>query len=217
MPPKWVLGYMQSHRTLAGPQEPAQIVQTFRDSSCRATRSSTWAPATARRAGTSFTAPLDFNPKTFDDRPRTQALHDLKVKVILHVNKAPRPCTATPSRRSRTTPSTSTTTGLAQQGIRPGRGRLVARRRRRAAYEARLARHRCYYKAARGPAQRRPWGAAPQRLRGGAALRRLDLVGATRSRAGRPGGPRAGGDQTISLSLTRSGAATPAALSPPRS
>ena len=31
MPPRWVLGYLQSHRTLAGPQEPLQIAKTFRD------------------------------------------------------------------------------------------------------------------------------------------------------------------------------------------
>jgi len=30
MPPKWVLGYMQSHRTLAGPDEPVAIAKTFR-------------------------------------------------------------------------------------------------------------------------------------------------------------------------------------------
>src|SRR6185369_4491108 len=31
MPPKWTLGYMQSHRTLAGPDEPLQIARTFRE------------------------------------------------------------------------------------------------------------------------------------------------------------------------------------------
>jgi alpha-glucosidase (family GH31 glycosyl hydrolase) len=31
MPPKWVMGYIQSHRTLAGPDEPLQIAKTFRE------------------------------------------------------------------------------------------------------------------------------------------------------------------------------------------
>ena len=30
MPPKWALGYFQSHRTLAGPEEPLQIARTSR-------------------------------------------------------------------------------------------------------------------------------------------------------------------------------------------
>jgi len=31
LPPKWALGYFQSHRTLAGPEEPLQIARTFRE------------------------------------------------------------------------------------------------------------------------------------------------------------------------------------------
>ena len=31
MPPKWALGYMQSHRTLAGPEEVLQVAQTLRE------------------------------------------------------------------------------------------------------------------------------------------------------------------------------------------
>ncbi|PYM12960.1 MAG: glycoside hydrolase, partial [Verrucomicrobia bacterium] len=31
MPPKWALGYFQSHRTLAGPEEPLQIARAFRE------------------------------------------------------------------------------------------------------------------------------------------------------------------------------------------
>ena len=33
MPPKWTLGYFQSHRTLAGPEEPLQIARAFREKS----------------------------------------------------------------------------------------------------------------------------------------------------------------------------------------
>ena len=31
MPPKYALGYFQSHRTLAGPEEPLQIARAFRE------------------------------------------------------------------------------------------------------------------------------------------------------------------------------------------
>ena len=31
MPPRWTLGYLQSHRTLAGPDEPLAVVTTFRE------------------------------------------------------------------------------------------------------------------------------------------------------------------------------------------
>ena len=31
MPPKWVLGYMQSHRTLLGPEDALRIAQKLRD------------------------------------------------------------------------------------------------------------------------------------------------------------------------------------------
>jgi alpha-glucosidase/alpha-D-xyloside xylohydrolase len=91
MPPKWVLGYMQSHRTLASPQEPAQIAKTFRDKQlpCDAViyLGTGYCPAGWNVGhGT-----LEFNPKTFD-RPAENlaALHDLNFKVVLHVNHAPR-------------------------------------------------------------------------------------------------------------------------------
>src|SRR5262249_36465063 len=82
MPPKWVLGYMQSHRTLASPQEPAQIAKTFRDKQlpCDALiyLGTGYCPAGWNIGhGT-----LDFNPKTFD-RPAENlaALHALNCKV----------------------------------------------------------------------------------------------------------------------------------------
>src|SRR5262249_49024356 len=66
MPPKWVLGYMQSHRTLAGPEEPAQVARTFRDKKlpCDALiyLGTGYCPAGWNVGhGT-----VEFNPKTFD-------------------------------------------------------------------------------------------------------------------------------------------------------
>jgi alpha-glucosidase/alpha-D-xyloside xylohydrolase len=91
MPPKWVLGYMQSHRTLAGPKEPLEIAKTFRDKKlpCDAViyLGTGYCPAGWNVGhGT-----LEFNPKTFD-RPAEilKGLHALDFKVVLHINKAPR-------------------------------------------------------------------------------------------------------------------------------
>jgi alpha-glucosidase/alpha-D-xyloside xylohydrolase len=155
MPPKWVLGYMQSHRTLASPQEPAQIARTFRDKQlpCDALiyLGTGYCPAGWNVGhGT-----LDFNPKTFD-RPvdNLAALHDLNYKVVLHVNHAPRNMFGA---------------SVAEESDAPQHIRNYWARHRdvfklgvdawwpddgdELPIEARLARHRCYYE---GPLQDRP-------------------------------------------------------------
>jgi alpha-glucosidase (family GH31 glycosyl hydrolase) len=91
MPPRWALGYMQSHRTLADTQESAQIAKAFRDKNLPCD--------TLIYLGTGYCpagwnighGTLEFNPKTFD-RPaeNIKALHDLNFKVVLHINKAPK-------------------------------------------------------------------------------------------------------------------------------
>src|SRR5262249_42560200 len=88
MPPKWVLGYMQSHRTLAPPQEPAQIAKTFRDKQPPGDALISPGPGYCPAGWNVGHATLDFTPKTFD-RPaeNLSALHDLNYKVILHVNR----------------------------------------------------------------------------------------------------------------------------------
>jgi alpha-glucosidase/alpha-D-xyloside xylohydrolase len=155
MPPKWVLGYQQSHRTLASPEEPAQIAKTFRDKElpCDALiyLGTGYCPAGWNVGhGT-----LEFNPKTFDRPDRNlAALHDLHFKVILHVNRAPRDLFG----------ESVTETSDAPQHIR----NYWARHRElvklgvdgwwpddgdELPVEARLARHRCYYE---GPLQDRP-------------------------------------------------------------
>lgn len=90
LPPKWALGYHQSHRTLADPSVPLGIARTLREKKL---------PADAViYLGTGYTpsgwntghGSFDFNPKAFD-RPGEQiaALHDLNFKVVLHVNRPP--------------------------------------------------------------------------------------------------------------------------------
>jgi alpha-glucosidase/alpha-D-xyloside xylohydrolase len=155
MPPKWALGYTQSHRTLASPQEPAQIAKTFRDKQlpCDALiyLGTGYCPAGWNVGhGT-----LEFNPKTFD-RPAENlaALHDLNFKVVLHVNRAPKDLFGA---------------SVAEESDAPQHIRNYWARHRDAfkvgvdgwwpddgdelPVEARLARHRCYYE---GPLQDRP-------------------------------------------------------------
>jgi alpha-glucosidase (family GH31 glycosyl hydrolase) len=91
MPPKWVLGYMQSHRTVASAEEVLNVAETFREKRL---------PCDAViYLGTGYTpsgwntghGKLDFNPKVFD-KPADiiNRLHEQHFKVVLHVNNAPR-------------------------------------------------------------------------------------------------------------------------------
>ncbi len=155
MPPKWVLGYMQSHRTLAGPDEPVQIAKTFRDKKlpCDAViyLGTGYCPAGWNVGhGT-----LTFNPKTFD-RPADsiKSLHAHDFKIILHVNKAPKNMFgASVTEKSDSLQHISNywawhreVFGLGVDGWWPDDGDELP-------IEARLARHRCYYE---GPLQDRP-------------------------------------------------------------
>jgi alpha-glucosidase (family GH31 glycosyl hydrolase) len=91
MPPKWAIGYMQSHRTLAGRDEVLAIAETFRRKRL---------PCDALiYLGTGYTpsgwntghGSLEFNPKVFHKPAEVlDKLHSQHFKVILHVNNAPR-------------------------------------------------------------------------------------------------------------------------------
>jgi alpha-glucosidase (family GH31 glycosyl hydrolase) len=91
MPPKWVLGYMQSHRTLAGPAEVMEIARRFREKQlpCDALiyLGTGYCPAGWNTGHGS----LEFNPATFDKpQQMIDSLHAEGFKVVLHVNHAPR-------------------------------------------------------------------------------------------------------------------------------
>src|SRR5262249_50371293 len=91
MPPKWVLGYMQSHRTLAGPGEPVAIAQKFRAKRlpCDAgiDLGTGYGPAGWNVGHGTF----EFNPATFPQPAATiDALHALNFRIVLHINRAPR-------------------------------------------------------------------------------------------------------------------------------
>jgi alpha-glucosidase len=91
LPPLWALGYMQSHRTLSGPEEVLAVARTFRAKKlpCDALiyLGTGYCPAGWNTGHGSLT----FNPKTFDKPADLIAqLHRLNFRVVLHKNHAPR-------------------------------------------------------------------------------------------------------------------------------
>jgi alpha-glucosidase/alpha-D-xyloside xylohydrolase len=91
MPPRWALGYMQSHRTLSGPDEVLQVARTFREKKlpCDALiyLGTGYCPAGWNLGHGN----LEFNPKTFDKAAELiDRLHQLNFHVVLHQNHAPR-------------------------------------------------------------------------------------------------------------------------------
>jgi alpha-glucosidase len=162
MPPKWVLGYMQSHRSLAGPQEPMQVARTFREKHL---------PCDALiYLGTGYTngpsgwnlghGSLQFNPKVFDKpQEMLDALHAMNFRVVLHKNAAPARLYGSsldeksddPFHVSNYWPPHVPLVKMGVDGWWPDDGDELP-------IEARLARHRLYYegslKARRGE---RPW------------------------------------------------------------
>jgi alpha-glucosidase (family GH31 glycosyl hydrolase) len=91
MPPKWVMGYMQSHRTLAGPEEPLQIAKTFREKQLPCDAVIYLGTGYCTNGWNVVNGTVDFNTRAFP-RPaeQIQALHKENFKVVLHVNQAPR-------------------------------------------------------------------------------------------------------------------------------
>ena len=111
MPPLWSLGYLQSHRTLAGPEEVRWVARTFREKKL---------PCDALiYLGTDFTpsgwnthnGEFTWNPKNFPDpKAMIDELHAQHFKVVLHTVLEGRrltgtvndPCTASPLPSGRT-------------------------------------------------------------------------------------------------------------------
>jgi alpha-glucosidase/alpha-D-xyloside xylohydrolase len=164
MPPKWALGYMQSHRTLAGPEEVLEVARTFREKKlpCDALiyLGTGYCPAGWNTGHNS----LEFNPATFDQPAEMlAALDDMHFRVVLHKNAPPRRLTGTKverveapredgeSRRDggrRRSSDISTywarhreTFALGVDGWWPDDGDELSR-------ESRIARHRMYYEGA---------------------------------------------------------------------
>ena len=86
LPPLWSFGYLQSHRTLSGPEEVMWVAETFREKEL---------PCDALiYLGTRFTpsgwntdnGEFTWNPDNFPDpEAMIRRLHDMNFKVVLHV------------------------------------------------------------------------------------------------------------------------------------
>jgi alpha-glucosidase (family GH31 glycosyl hydrolase) len=86
LPPLWSLGYLQSHRTLAGPDEIMRVARTFREKKlpCDALiyLGTGFTPSGWNTANGEFTWHRDNFP---DPKATIAALHDLDFRVVLHV------------------------------------------------------------------------------------------------------------------------------------
>ncbi|HEX5221168.1 MAG TPA: TIM-barrel domain-containing protein [Verrucomicrobiae bacterium] len=91
MPPKWTMGYIQSHRTLLGPDDPLQIAKTFREKNLPCDALIYLGTGYCTNGWNVVNGTIDFNTNAFP-RPAEQikALQAENFKVILHVNQAPR-------------------------------------------------------------------------------------------------------------------------------
>jgi alpha-glucosidase/alpha-D-xyloside xylohydrolase len=161
LPPLWALGFMQSHRTLAGPDEVLGVARTYRDKKlpCDALiyLGTGYCPAGWNTGHGS----LAFNPKTFDKPADLLAqLHKLNFRVVLHKNRAPRNLHGQSVDEDKPADSTSIATywqrhrdtfALGVDGWWPDDGDELPT-------EARLARHRMYQAGSlRDRPNVRPW------------------------------------------------------------
>jgi len=91
MPPKWVMGYIQSHRTLLGPDDALNIARTFREKQLPCDALVYLGTGYCTNGWNVVNGTIDFNTNSFP-RPAEQikALQAEHFKVILHVNQAPR-------------------------------------------------------------------------------------------------------------------------------
>ncbi len=170
MPPKWALGYFQSHRTLAGPAEPLEIARTFREKQLPCDALIYLGTGYCTNGWNTGHGSLTFNTNAFAPE-NIKSLHDENFKVVFHVNHAPRNLFGSFSDPlSRPSAALSPPDGVRDEE-RGGRRHIRdywARHRETFALgvdgwwpddgdelplEARLTRHRCYYE---GPLQDRP-------------------------------------------------------------
>jgi alpha-glucosidase (family GH31 glycosyl hydrolase) len=94
LPPKWALGYMQSHRTLAGPDEVLGVARTLREKKLPCDALIYLGTGYCPAGWNTGHASVDFNPATFDKPAEIiDALHDQHFRIVLHQNAPPRELT----------------------------------------------------------------------------------------------------------------------------
>ena len=87
MPPKWALGYMQSHRTLEDDTQMIGIVETFRSKKIPIDAVIYLGTGFAPRGWNTKQPSFDFNPDVFKRDPKTVLadMHARHVKVVVHM------------------------------------------------------------------------------------------------------------------------------------
>lgn len=87
MPPKWALGYMQSHRTLDDDAQMTGIVRTFREKKIPVDAVIYLGTGFCPRGWNTPQPSFDFNPEVFKHEPRDVIvdLHGMNVKVVNHI------------------------------------------------------------------------------------------------------------------------------------
>ncbi|MGC9471415.1 MAG: TIM-barrel domain-containing protein [Bacteroidales bacterium] len=87
MPPRWALGYMQSHRTLEDEQQMMAIVDSFRNKEIPLDAVIYLGTGFCPRGWNTEQPSFDFNPEVFERDP-AEVIHDLHrrhVRVVLHM------------------------------------------------------------------------------------------------------------------------------------
>ncbi len=87
MPPKWALGYMQSHRTLIDAEQMIGIVDTFRQKKIPVDAVIYLGTGFAPRGWNKKQPSFEFNPSVFQNDPKQflKSMHQRHVKVLLHM------------------------------------------------------------------------------------------------------------------------------------
>ena len=87
LPPKWALGYMQSHRTLEDETQLLGIIDTFRAKQIPIDAVIYLGTGFSPRGWNTKQPSFDFNPDVFKRDPKTVLadMHDRHVKVVVHM------------------------------------------------------------------------------------------------------------------------------------
>jgi alpha-glucosidase/alpha-D-xyloside xylohydrolase len=87
MPPRWALGYMQSHRTLTDETQMISIVDTFRAKKIPIDAVIYLGTGFCPRGWNTLQPSFDFNPDVFKRKPEEvlSDLHQRNVKVVVHI------------------------------------------------------------------------------------------------------------------------------------
>ncbi|MBM4094235.1 MAG: hypothetical protein FJ276_33230, partial [Planctomycetes bacterium] len=90
LPPRWALGYMQSHRTLSGWDEILQVARNFREKNLPCDALIYLSEVYCKSGWGNGIAPFAWNTRNFPDpAANIAALHGLGYKVVLHVSRYP--------------------------------------------------------------------------------------------------------------------------------